>query len=45
MIRKEKIKNIRLKVDEIEMLKYSINSKIIELSNRIEGCHGDEDMV
>lgn len=45
MSRKEEIKNILLKVEEIEMLKYSINSKIIELSNRIEDWHGEEYMI
>lgn len=45
MSRKEEIKNIGLRVDEIDMLKYSINSKILELSNRIEDCHGEEYMI
>lgn len=45
MNRKERIKTIYLKVGEIEMLKYSINSKIIELSNRIEIYHEDKNII
>lgn len=45
MIRKEGIKTISLKVLEIEMLKYSINAKIIELSNRIESYPEDIEML
>ena len=45
MNRKEGIKNLSLTVSEIEMLKYSILSKITELSNRVERYPEDEDMI
>ena len=45
MNRKEGIKTISLKIWEIEMLKYSIHAKIMELLNRIESFHEDENII
>ena len=45
MNRKEGIKNISLTFSEIEMLKYRINEKIIELSNCVKSHSEDVNIV